>query len=133
MSLPDAESRLQAHLGNRFVDSDWRTALATVMEAEEDTKKALETIDDLHKAAISRLGLKFRIPARPTNPVATKSQQPLSVEEDLMGKVKLLKSRNRIFGDVPTVEECYSSFTPSWYLSLFFLAPDSFALWYVLL
>ena len=37
--------------------------------------------------------------------VATKSQQPLSVEEDLMGKVKLLKSCNRIFGDVPTVEE----------------------------
>ena len=28
---------------------------------------------------------------------------------------------------------CYSSLTPSWYLSLFFLALNSFALWYVLL
>lgn len=105
MSLSDAESQLQAHLGNQFVDSNWQTALTAVIEAEKDTKKALETIDDLCKAAISRLGLKFWIPARPTNPVATKSQQPLSVKEDLMGKVKLLKSHNHIFGDVPTVEE----------------------------
>ena len=105
MSLPGAESRLQAHLGNRFVDSDWRTALATVMEAEEDTEKALQAIVGLRKAAIARSGLKLRIPARPTNTVAAKSQQPSLVEEDLMGKVELLKSRNRIFGEIPTVEE----------------------------
>jgi hypothetical protein len=75
------------------------------MEAEEDTEKALRTINGLHEAAIARSGLKLRIPARPTNTVAANSQQPSSVEEDLMGKVELLKSRNRIFGDVPTVEE----------------------------
>jgi len=32
--LPNAEIRLQAHLGNRFIDVDWRPALRAVMDAE---------------------------------------------------------------------------------------------------
>ena len=37
--------------------------------------------------------------------MAVKSQQPSLVEEDLMGKMELLKSRNCIFSEIPTVKE----------------------------
>jgi hypothetical protein len=46
MSLPEAESALQAHLGDRFIDSNWRPALAAVMDAEGDTNKALDVINE---------------------------------------------------------------------------------------
>ncbi|KAI6023096.1 hypothetical protein PISMIDRAFT_121621 [Pisolithus microcarpus 441] len=100
MSLPNAESQLQAHLGDWFVDSDWQPALHAVMEAEGDVDKASAAVDSLHKAAVARSGLKLKIPARKIPRV--KPQQSLLVKEDLISKVELLKSHNCIFGDVPT-------------------------------
>ncbi|KAG1759663.1 hypothetical protein EDD22DRAFT_754076, partial [Suillus occidentalis] len=62
MSLPEAESELQAHLGDHFADSDWRPALKAVMDAEGDTDLALRAVNTLEKAAFGHTGLKLRIP-----------------------------------------------------------------------
>ncbi|OJA12315.1 hypothetical protein AZE42_14037, partial [Rhizopogon vesiculosus] len=47
MTLPDVERDLQAHLSERYVDSDWRPALKAVLIAEEDTEMASNAIDAL--------------------------------------------------------------------------------------
>lgn len=111
MSLPEAESQLQAHLGDRFVDSDWQPALRAVMEAEGDADKASAAVDSLRKAAVARSGLKLKIPARKISRV--KPEQSVLVEEELISKVELLKSRNRIFGDVPTIDELVNPISES--------------------
>lgn len=102
-SLPEAETALQAHLGDRFVDSDWQQALAAVMEAEGDTKQALGAINDLYKSATRQSGFKFWIPAPPT--VAPKTHQAELVEGELMKDISDLKARNRIFGPIPSVDD----------------------------
>jgi hypothetical protein len=103
MSLPAAEMALQTHLGDRFIDSDWRPALAAVMEAEGDTEKALDVVNGLYKSATCRSGLKLHIPALYTKP--SKPHQVSQAEEDLMDKVSMLKSWNRIFGPIPSADE----------------------------
>ncbi|KAI6003020.1 hypothetical protein EDD15DRAFT_2226199, partial [Pisolithus albus] len=94
MSLPEAESQLQAHLGDRFVDSDWQPALRAVMEAEGDADKASAAVDSLRKAAVARSGLKLKIPARKISRV--KPEQSV-----------------RIFGDVPTIDELVNPISES--------------------
>ncbi|KAI5984134.1 hypothetical protein EDD15DRAFT_2310807 [Pisolithus albus] len=96
MSLPEAESQLQAHLGDRFVDSDWQPALHAVMEAEGNADKASAAVDSLRKAAVARSGLKLKIPTRKISRV--KPEQ---------------SSRNRIFGDVPTIDELVNPISES--------------------
>ncbi|KAJ8591213.1 hypothetical protein M405DRAFT_814739 [Rhizopogon salebrosus TDB-379] len=101
MSLPDAERDLQAHLGERYIDLDWRPALKAVMDAEGDTEAASNAINTLKQAASRRTGLKIRIPTtcRP------RPDQLLSAEAELMQSVNDLKARNRIFGELQTVDE----------------------------
>lgn len=103
MTLPDAEAALQAHLGSRFEDSDWRPALKAIMDAEGVIEDALEAVDQLSEAASSRSGLKIRIPAKSALP--QKPDQVVSLEADIMESVRTLKSRNRIFGTLLTVDE----------------------------
>ncbi|KAG1767808.1 hypothetical protein EDD22DRAFT_741963, partial [Suillus occidentalis] len=85
MSLPEAETRLEHHLTDRYADTDWRPALKAIMDAEGDIDAALNAI---------------RIPARPKT-----LTQVTSLETELMDSIDELKSRNRIFGKPPTVEE----------------------------
>jgi hypothetical protein len=99
LSLPNAEKDLQAHLGERYVDSDWRPALKAVMDAEGDMDMALNAIDTLAQAASRRTGLKIRIPACP------RPNQLSSAEAELMQSINNLKARNRIFGKLPTIDE----------------------------
>ncbi|KAG2029212.1 hypothetical protein BDR03DRAFT_837006, partial [Suillus americanus] len=61
---PNAENKLQALLGKRYIDSDWRPALKAVMDAEGDVEMALNALDALMQAASRRTGLKICIPAR---------------------------------------------------------------------
>ena len=96
LSRPAAEIRLQAHLGDTFNPADWEPALRAITE-EEDSDKALKAVDELEEAAKLRSGLKIRIAARPP--------QLIEAEADIMDTVKDLKSRNRIFGDLPTIDD----------------------------
>ncbi|KIK80311.1 hypothetical protein PAXRUDRAFT_158989 [Paxillus rubicundulus Ve08.2h10] len=45
MSLPSAKNQLQLHLGSKFSDSHWRTALKAAMDAEGDIAKAVEVVN----------------------------------------------------------------------------------------
>jgi hypothetical protein len=100
MSLPDAEKNLQTHLGECYMDSDWRPALKAVMDAEGDAEMALNAIDALMHAASHHTGLKIWIPA-----VCPRPEQLTSAEVELMQSVDNLKACNHIFGKLPTVDE----------------------------
>ncbi|KAI6024684.1 hypothetical protein BKA83DRAFT_99321, partial [Pisolithus microcarpus] len=82
MTLPEVESALQLHLGDHFIDADWQPALKVVMDAEGDVDQALEAVDKLQDAAASRT--------------------------ELEDHISTLKTRKRIFGDVPTLDEVFS-------------------------
>jgi hypothetical protein len=41
-------------------------------------------------------------------PLHARTTQFMDLEEDLMSSIKILKSRNRIFGSLPTIEELIS-------------------------
>ncbi|KAG2074932.1 hypothetical protein BDR04DRAFT_1140477 [Suillus decipiens] len=100
MSLPEAESELQAHLSDRFADSDWRLALKAVMDAEGDTDLALRAVNTLEKAAFGRTGLKLRIPVCQQKPA-----QLTAAEQELMESINDLKERKRIFGTLLTIDK----------------------------
>jgi hypothetical protein len=96
MKLPEAEKRLEEHLGNRYKDEDWRPALNAVMLAEGKVAAAQASIHKLSTiAGLPKLTIK--LPPRPL--------QSTAVEEELMKSLKELKKRNRIFGELLTVEE----------------------------
>ena len=101
LSLPNAEIRLQAHLGNRYIDSDWRPALKAVMDAEGSSEVALGAIQDLEHEAKHRPGIKIRIPRQEVPPWIADSE----AEAQLMETIQDLKARNRIFGNPPTLGE----------------------------
>ena len=87
---------MEAHLGDTFNAADWEPALRVITE-EEDPDEALKKVDGLEKAAKQRSGLKLQIPARPP--------QLIEAEVHMMATVQDLKSRNRIFGDLLTVDD----------------------------
>ncbi|KAI6152611.1 hypothetical protein BKA82DRAFT_11404 [Pisolithus tinctorius] len=73
------------------------------MDAEDVVEDALKAVDHLSQAAFSRSGLKLRIPARTALP--PKPSQMVSLEAELMDSVRALKSCNRIFGTLLTIDE----------------------------
>ncbi|KAG2366196.1 hypothetical protein BDR07DRAFT_1458750 [Suillus spraguei] len=70
------------------------------MDAEGDIATAHEAVGTLATTASQRTGLKIRIPACPKIPT-----QVTTLEIELMDSVGGLKSRDRIFGEPPTIEE----------------------------
>jgi hypothetical protein len=98
MSLPQAERMLKDHLGDRYVDEKWRPAFDAVMAAENNAAAALEAIQELkHSSNPNTSAALLSLHASTT--------QCADLEENLMSSVKALKSRNRIFGPMPTIEE----------------------------
>ncbi|KAG2090932.1 hypothetical protein BD769DRAFT_1679470 [Suillus cothurnatus] len=98
MSLPDAESELQAHLGDRYADSDWRLALKAVMDAEGDMDLTLRAVNTLQKSAFGCTGLKLRIPMH-----QQKSAQLSAAEQELMRSI-LDPVKEKDNGDLPNFE-----------------------------
>ena len=97
MTLPQVEAELSSHLRNQYKYADWSLAFDAVMKAEGDTVKAQNAIQHI-SAACERPKLTIRIPAaRPLQLVTT--------EKDLMESVNELKKKNRIFGELPAVDE----------------------------
>ena len=97
MTLPQAETALTQHLGNQYKDSDWRPALKAVMDAEGDVPKAQKAVQIL-SAACGKPKITIKLP--PTRP-----PQLVAAEENLANSIKVLHQKNRIFGQLPTVEE----------------------------
>ena len=69
------------------------------MAAEGNVMQATEAIDKLSAATCTRTGLVIKFSAR------TKPPQLESLEQDLSESVENLKGRNRIFGDLLTLNE----------------------------
>jgi hypothetical protein len=101
MSLPIAETRLQMHLGQDYVDDDWRPALKAVMDAEGDVTAALEAVEKVHgRAILPRLTIK--LPGR-SKPAA--APQLKNLESEVAESIGELKRRKAIKGTPPTMEE----------------------------
>ncbi|KAF9220181.1 hypothetical protein BS17DRAFT_759942 [Gyrodon lividus] len=100
LSLPNAEIRLQAHLGNHFIDADWRPALRAVMDAEGDPQAAVLAIKPLEQAAMCRPGLKIHISLLPKD-----LPQLKSAGDELAQSINELKAQNCIFDTLPTLDE----------------------------
>ncbi|TFK31239.1 hypothetical protein BDQ12DRAFT_672021 [Crucibulum laeve] len=104
MSLPQAEACLMDCLGTAYEDADWRPSLNAVMEAENDTAKALEAIEELAlvvNSTPSQEKLTIRIPARPQAPVP----QVTTLEGKLMACVSELRSWNQLHGEALSVNQ----------------------------
>ncbi|KAF9232764.1 hypothetical protein BU15DRAFT_25087, partial [Melanogaster broomeanus] len=99
MNLPEVEARLAAHLGDRYVDVDWRPALAAIMDAEGDVATAMKAIEPLYDTADRRTGIKIHIPAAQPPP------QLSDAETTLMTSITTLQQRNRVFGEPLSLEE----------------------------
>jgi hypothetical protein len=87
-------------VGTHYNDGDWRPAFEAVMIAEEDSNTAASAVEQLAQAASRRTGLKIRIPAR-RPPLA----QLTALENEVATSIQDLKTRNRIFGEPPSVDE----------------------------
>ena len=75
MKLPEAEKRLEEHLGDRYKDEDWRPALNAMMLAEGDVAAAQASIHKLSAiAGLPKLTIKL----------LPHPSQSTAVEEELM-------------------------------------------------
>ncbi|KAG1734392.1 uncharacterized protein EDB91DRAFT_1296928 [Suillus paluster] len=84
-----AEERVKKILSNHYIDTDWRPAF-----------KATSEVEELAQAACRRTGLKIKIPAR--WPPLT---QLTTLEDEITTSLQDLKTRNRIFGEPPSLDE----------------------------
>jgi hypothetical protein len=100
MTLPQAELALSNHLGDRYKDADWHPALNAVMDAEGDVQRAQKAIQRL-SAACGRPKITIKLPAI----AGARPSQLVAAEDNLVGSVKVLQSRNRIFGQPLSVDE----------------------------
>ena len=105
LSLPNAKIRLQAHLGNRFVDVDWWPALWAIMDAEGDHQAAVMAIKPLEQAAMCWVGLKIRI-----SRCLKELPQLKLAKDELIECIKELKARNHIFNTPLTLDEVLDPF-----------------------
>jgi hypothetical protein len=97
MTLPQAETSLNQHLGDRYKDADWRPALKAVMDAEGDVQKAQKAIQTM-SAACGRPKITIKLPA-------ARPPELVTAEEHLVSSVKILQSKNRVFGQLLTADE----------------------------
>jgi DDE superfamily endonuclease len=99
MALPDAENALRKHLGGEYADDNWQPALKAVMDAEGDAALALAAVTKLRLAS-SSMASEWQL-----KPPSADTTQCQLLEEDLLKSVAELRRRNRIHGEVLTLEE----------------------------
>ena len=109
MPLPEAEKKLQDLLGSFYTAGDWDPVLKIVMDAENDTEKALVQLDKLtvpiFGCPIGQL-TETHVSQVPTTPTASVDLPQLSeVERDLTMAVNDLRQHKRIIGSPLTLEE----------------------------
>lgn len=103
MTLPQAEEKIQKHLDKRYKDEDWRPAFKAVMDAEGDVAAAQAALQKLSASCLLPklvIRLPGRLEPRPSDD---------NVEKELMDSVEELRKRNRIFGELPTVDDLVDS------------------------
>ena len=99
MTLPQAEEKLSVHLGDRYVAKDWYPALKAVMDAEGDVIKAQKALREI-SLACERPKLTIKVLAQRACPT-----QLASAKKAIINSVQRLKDRNRIFGELPTIDD----------------------------
>ncbi|KIJ08821.1 hypothetical protein PAXINDRAFT_18069 [Paxillus involutus ATCC 200175] len=103
-SLPEAEKRLTAHLGDRFSFAQWKAAFDEILKAEDDESAAVAAIEVLKEKAVTHHT------SAPVPPSTRRSRRPSlpeleRAEAELMQAVNSLHERKRIRGTRPTLED----------------------------
>ncbi|KAH9010168.1 hypothetical protein EDB83DRAFT_2173810, partial [Lactarius deliciosus] len=103
MSLPDAEARLQAHLGHHFCSADWKSAFDIIFEAEDDIPAAAAMIEKMATQAIAHT----MTVSSPNPSIATHASfsQLKDLEADLMCAIDSLQKCKCIRGTALTLED----------------------------
>ncbi|KAJ3780447.1 hypothetical protein GGU10DRAFT_380619 [Lentinula aff. detonsa] len=96
MTLPEAEKQLKELFGDSYNDEIWHAMLSkiTCLEPNSDSA-AIFTEIDMHLQSLHSS----------TASAPTQTDSIIPVERDLMEIIADLKTRNRIFGETPTLEE----------------------------
>ena len=99
MTLPQAEEKLSVHLGDRYVAKDWYPAFKAVMDAEGDVIKAQKALREI-SLACEHPKLTIKVPAQRACPTRL-----ASAKKAIIDSVQRLKDRNRIFDELPTIDD----------------------------
>ncbi|KIJ29372.1 hypothetical protein M422DRAFT_269209 [Sphaerobolus stellatus SS14] len=89
MSLPQAEDKLQAYLGDCYKENEWCATFKAVMEAENDVEEALKALQELTRN-ISSSGTVQHAAILAPGPIAPPEELE-DIEQDLQGAVNDLK------------------------------------------
>ena len=99
MTQPEAEQRLEAHLGLAYIDEHWAQILKAMMSCEEDSTQAIKVVELLASQALASPTITLSLPTVLLSP----DQQ--SIETQLIECVTELVKRKHIFGTPPTLDE----------------------------
>ena len=99
MTLLQAEEKLSTHLGDCYLAKDWYPALKAVIDAEGDVIKAQKALHEI-SVAYEHPKLTIKVPAR-----SARLTQLAGAEKAIASSVQRLKDRNRIFGEMPTIND----------------------------
>ena len=118
MSMPQAENKLQLHLGIHYKYDDWRAAYSAVLNAEGDISEAIVSLDkltmqlfgcpifDLHADTPAVAPTITTAPAiRTTATIPPRPDQLEDIEKELMDCVDMLAKQRIIRGQPLTLEE----------------------------
>lgn len=99
-TLSEIENMLRDHLGQHYDFNDWKPAFDAVFQAEGDSGAALAAINKLKVDA-----LQLQCSDTPVNLHPPPLNDLRAAEEGLMQAVDTLKTRKRIIGTAPTLED----------------------------
>jgi hypothetical protein len=104
MTLPGAEDILKSQLGSQYSAKQWEGPLKAVMDAEGDLTKALTSITQLRASSTISLH-ESTSPPLSALPLVPPTKQIQEAEQVLMLRVQKLKDRNRLWGDLPSLDD----------------------------
>jgi hypothetical protein len=102
-SMPEAETKLAAHLGNRFSFPQWKTAFDTIFQFEGDESAATDAIKALKEQAVTHHTSRQQVHAPPSTRLSLPELD--EAENQLMQAVDDLCVRKHIRGERPTLED----------------------------
>lgn len=100
MSLLQAYAALATRLGEDYREDEWKPVIDAVTNAKGDSEAAHAAVDKLRPGVETAA-----LPDAPAIVQLAVTEETAAAEKNLMKKVSELKKRNRLFGDLPTIED----------------------------
>jgi hypothetical protein len=105
MLLPEVEHRLQTYLGSQYQPNEWQAILGKILEAEDETEAAVAKEYVNAQAAAMLATHTSAATSRLVVQTYACTLELKDVEKDLMDATGELRTRQRIIGTAPTLED----------------------------